>query len=662
MFGGLKIIGAAYGPKDVTGLVRKLRQGRELSIDVNNTTFGGDPWPGHQKTLVVVYRYDNSFSSVETMIVREGNPLKISSTHHSHYLKEDRLDTKHLKEIQQVSRHSTAIGTTKPLDILGAAYGTSDVTKLARDYLTNGEFDKYAKNGVWEGDNWTGHKKTLVVVYEYDGAQMLSVVKEDERMYFVASPPLIILSAAYGLFDVTKTVRSHVKNRSLTMEASNDIFGNGWPKVSKSFTVFYQYGEEVPKLKSVKQGEELEILYSKGRNTDPYLTSLDPDDLVILGASYGPRDVTQQVRSLVLGDNLHITVTNGVLGGNPWPKEEKSLAVVYRTGCSPPRMKIAKQDDEMTIKVAHPPYEGDLVNIDKFLENDTVIALSAFNGQYVSCDGSNDKLVALKAAPDAMCAMTVKTNHPKVFKLLCANGKYVEVRQHIDSTLFATASKEKATLFYVSLSAKGGLRLATVVGMYVSFDSSDNSLRATSTSHFGAGTMFGVALQQTSQKDKHSSEKSPDDLTHCELAWASFSYQLVGGFFLAVGLIPFITTDTVHIGLWGLIESSPEALEALQGLAHEIVNVTPTGAAIIGAMLSVIKVLYEEGILWQAFKMMLKVIKVPVEWFAVTWVLSKIVEFGYPEAGVAAVLAGSTVWAVKVTKAGLEVGRACNKV
>ena len=53
----LVIYGAAYGPEDVTAKVRNLREDQKLSFKVSNDTFGGDPWHGNEKTLVVVYKY-----------------------------------------------------------------------------------------------------------------------------------------------------------------------------------------------------------------------------------------------------------------------------------------------------------------------------------------------------------------------------------------------------------------------------------------------------------------------------------------------------------------------------------------------------------------------------------------------------------------------------
>ena len=65
-------------------------------------------------------------------------------------------------------------------------------------------------------------------MYEYHGLQMLDVVKENEHMHFIASPPMTILGAAYGLADVTTKAHALVKNRSLVVTANNHTFGDGW--------------------------------------------------------------------------------------------------------------------------------------------------------------------------------------------------------------------------------------------------------------------------------------------------------------------------------------------------------------------------------------------------------------------------------------------------
>ena len=51
--------------------------------------------------------------------------------------------------------------------------------------------------------------------------------------------------------------------------------------------------------------------------------------------------------------------------------------------------------------------------------------------------------------------------------------------------LYATGNNQEATMFFISISVKGGLWLATAEGMYVNFDSSDNNLKANLVNMFG---------------------------------------------------------------------------------------------------------------------------------------------------------------------------------
>ena len=165
-------------------------------------------------------------------------------------------------------------------------------------------------------------------MYEYDGLQMLDVVKENERMHFIASPPMTILGAAYGLADVTSKVSELVRNRSLTATANNSTFGDSWVGIPKSLVVTYQYGEELPTVSAVKENETIDIIYSK---KSTFLGSTDPDVLTILGAAYGPSDVTQKAQNLVKGSTLQTKVDNSVFS-DPWVGVRKSLTIVYRYG------------------------------------------------------------------------------------------------------------------------------------------------------------------------------------------------------------------------------------------------------------------------------------------------------------------------------------------
>ena len=654
----LTIYGAAYGPKDVTAKVRSLRKGQKLSITVSNDTFGEDPWQGNDKTLVVVYKY--TAHSVITKIVAEGHQCIINlPSQPSAPVAKDRLDSFQLEAIQQVTSRQMK-DSAQPLVILGAAYGMQKVTQKANSLLSaNGKFDQCASNEVW-GDGWKGHEKTLVVVYEYAGLQMLDVVKENERMHLIASPPMTILGAAYGLTDVTTKTHALVKNRSLVVAANNNTFGDGWHGVDKTLVVTYQYGEQIPIVKTVKEKGTLKIIYDK---TDVFTGSTNPDDLTILGAAYGPSDVTQRTQSLVKKDGtLQTEADNDVFGPDPWSGVNKSLVVVYRYGRNPPLMKIVPEGSKMSIAKVVFPYVG-LVDTNDLLNDGDILALGAINGKYISCN-SNNKLVAEEDVPNDGCTMTVtKDGQSNFFKIQCNNKKYVTVAVDAHSSLapyalYATSSKEEATKFSISISVNGGLRLTTAGGiqMYVRFDSSDSSLRTTSIDQFGACTIFDIAFKRTGDGlSKYTLDA--ESLSECDIAWGSFIWILTGGFFLAVGLGPFISTGRVHTGVTGLIQTNPTAGQAIQNLQQAITNGLGNTGALVSSMLGVIGIFYHEGLLWTIFKEMLKL----GGWYAVTWALAKIIEIMFlPQAEAAELLASFTIWGVQTVEAGLAVGQACN--
>ena len=647
----LVIYGATYGPRDVTGIARNLRKDQSLSFVVSNDTFGGDPWHGIVKSFVLVYKYDTTNSQVQTLILSENQQCVLKPPPQSKAVPKDRLDTTHLKAIQQASTQLVTI-VPQPLVILGAAFGLKDVTVKANQLISTstGKFNQLASNDVW-GDGWPGYRKTLVVVYEYDDLQMLDVVEENQRMYFIASPPITIFRAAYGLHDVTNKVSALVRNRSLTVTANNQTFDDGWPGHRKILAVMYQYGEEIPKVATAEEDNTLKILYAKADN---YVVTGNPNNLTILGAAYGPANVTEKVQSLVKTNKLQITVGNALFGFDPWPGVVKSLEVVYQYGRNPPLMKIEPENNQMMIdKVVLPPTVQQ-IETNNLLSNGDVIALSVVSGNYISCD-SNNKLVATQAFPCDECSMIIeKSAGSNAFKIQF-NGQYVVV-QGASSALYATGSEQNATLFSISISTKGGLRLVADTGMYVTYDSSDNSLRATAVDQNGAGTIFGIAFKQTAD-GLSLYMLNADSLSECELAMASFIWQLTGGFFLAIGLGPFISTGKVAPGILGLIKSNPTAWKAIQGLMNAIISGVARTGTLVASLLGAIGVLYHEGLLWKIFKIMLKI----SIWIAATWALAKIIEFVFlPEVEAAELLASFTIWSVQTTIAGLDVGQACN--
>jgi hypothetical protein len=75
---GVRIVRAYYGVQgrqaNVTDLLRSLARGSALEVNVNNRSMGGDPAPGADKVLIVIYRYHGTEAATA---VREGNTLSI---------------------------------------------------------------------------------------------------------------------------------------------------------------------------------------------------------------------------------------------------------------------------------------------------------------------------------------------------------------------------------------------------------------------------------------------------------------------------------------------------------------------------------------------------------------------------------------------------------
>ena len=641
----LIIYGAAYGRADVTGKVRDLRKDQKLTVKASNDVFG-DSWPGIAKSLVIVYKYDTSGAQVQVGIAAEGNTLSISPPGGGATAK-----NRFSFALNPGLTLSRQLQSTCTLNITGAAYGLGDVTAKAQSLVTsNQEFNQLATNEVW-GDTWKGTKKSLVVVYEYCGVYMIDIATEGERMHFLSSPALSILGAAYGLGDVTPKVNELVLNRSFEATANNDTFGDHWHGVAKTLVIVYQYGEETPTVATAKEGDELQFLYSQKPD---YKGPTNPNTLTILGAAYGPADVTAKVQSFVKDGTLTVKASNDVFG-DPWHGVKKSLVIVYRYGRNNAEIKYVEEDGTISLSIPVPQPYADLTEANDLFEDGNVLALTALNGKFITCD-SNNRLVATGDNVQGGCKLTVKKDASSSrFKILSDNGKYVVVGA--GNSLYATGSADNAAIFTLSVSTKGGLRLATSQS-YIRLDSDDgNSLKADAIDYLAAYTIFDISLQQTEPDLMKQLQLNEVDLSECDKALISFIWKLTGGFFLAIGLGPFITVGEAKPGVLNLIQSNPTAWNALMAFKDAIIASKGNITAAITGGLGVITVLYKEGLLWTLFKWVLST----GVWWLIGKAIAKIIQIVFiPESEVAELLASFTVWAIQTVQSGLEVGQACN--
>ena len=140
---------------------------------------------------------------------------------------------------------------------------------------------------------------------------------------------LTILGAAYGLQNVTDQVQ-HIANTtpgsSVTVQASNTVFGDTWPGTQKSLVIVYQYPGESPQTSVAKEGETVTMTNSHpGAGTPTAATALG-----ILGAAYGAGVVTEDTKKLVVGNSLEITADNGTFS-DTWPGVQKTFVGVFKS-------------------------------------------------------------------------------------------------------------------------------------------------------------------------------------------------------------------------------------------------------------------------------------------------------------------------------------------
>jgi hypothetical protein len=115
------------------------------------------------------------------------------------------------------------------------------------------------------GDPAEGTVKKLTVAYTIDGVAHSKTVNENETLSVSGKPSkLVIRKALYGDLpdgaktDVTGKVADKVNDDSLSIDASNDNFGDPADGIVKKLTVDYTFdGKE--KSKSVNEGETLTI-------------------------------------------------------------------------------------------------------------------------------------------------------------------------------------------------------------------------------------------------------------------------------------------------------------------------------------------------------------------------------------------------------------------
>lgn len=207
---------------------------------------------------------------------------------------------------------------------------------------------------------------------------------------------LQIIGAAYGRTAVTSKIglvnRSSTP-QSLSIVASNTLFGDSWPGVDKSLTVVYRYGDaDASYVACAKEGNRLVINGVPAETTNPIeeaAPTVDalPPRLAILGATYGPVDKTDLVRGLVnrTTQSLAIKADNKTFG-DTWKGVDKTLVIVAAYPNQIPFVAIATEGNSCLLKY-RPQLQ--ILSATWGLTNVNTIAQRAVRGRSLSLKASN---------------------------------------------------------------------------------------------------------------------------------------------------------------------------------------------------------------------------------------------------------------------------------
>jgi hypothetical protein len=323
-----QLLRAEYGAEDhwadVTSRVASLIQGDSLNFTVTNDALGGDPAHGALKVLRLHVRDEQGRDQILTYHEKDTVTLSIFNPGAGYG-----------------QGQGAGYGAGGGLQILRADYGTqnhfSDVTARLNSQVQNGTLSLPITNDTMGGDPADDRKKTLNVWYLYNGRTANVVVNEKDILNLpgpndYVSGNLRILRAQYGAdyryFDVTDRLNSQLQGDQLDLRITNDTMGGDpAPDKPKQLSVVYFYNGQ--QCRALTNEKDTLNLPGEGDCANNNFAG----GFRILRATYGAgdrrRDVTDRVAALVNGDQLQLTVSNSVFGGDPAEGQRKQLRVIY---------------------------------------------------------------------------------------------------------------------------------------------------------------------------------------------------------------------------------------------------------------------------------------------------------------------------------------------
>jgi hypothetical protein len=155
---------------------------------------------------------------------------------------------------------------TSKLNIIVAVYGLQTVTEQIRKLVIDCSpqtLNFIVNNKNVEEDGWVGQKKSLTIVYDYDGGDIhVATAIEGEPITinpdklnnqrpviaepFSGSTSLSVLAASYGPDNVTYKIKSLISSyNTISFPVDNTVFGDSWYGVAKTLVIVLGNDHEV---------------------------------------------------------------------------------------------------------------------------------------------------------------------------------------------------------------------------------------------------------------------------------------------------------------------------------------------------------------------------------------------------------------------------------
>ncbi len=631
----LKIIGAAYGLARVTGqviaLVNRTTTPQSLSVMASNSVFG-DSWPGTAKSLTVVYQYGNGAPQVGA--VTENQMLSITG--------------------RPGEALASEADTSSPLlTVWGASYGPADVTSAVQGMIVQGDQSlSVTPNNTTFGDSWSGTVKSFVIVASYlNQVPFVDIVVENTPYFLKYRPPLQIVSAFYGLLDVTAQLQSSVSRRALAIAATNAVFGEGWPGIQKSLDVVYQYGDRAPQLAVVEENATLAIDYDA--SVSAYTPPIDANALNVVKAAYGLTDVTPAVRALIANQKLNFTADNAALGDG-WPGTLKSFAMTYGWGPSELTTLLVQENQPVTVTEPPTARAQSLASLEGLMANGDVLTVQTGVGLYWKV-GPTGQILATAANLESCQQFTVggvTAGQPGI-TLQSSDGTYVMLGS--DGTLHTGGTAQQAAVVVPSLMSSGGITLSLVGGTGAPFIAVDQNGALIASSSYSADFASQFNLRMTATAAGFENHlRAYTGMSPAELGAEDFDplltqvvVDLTWGFFVAAGLGPLMSSSSgvPQSGVIALLRANTRASAALDTLVSAVKN-NPE-ASLTAAFLAFEGVIWDERLMWPIFRFIANQIKWWMVAYVATTVLVKLAIV--PELEVAQLTVSLAIWAYNTT-------------